>query len=67
MKFVDEVIIFDEDKPYNLMKSTAPDIIVKGGDYTKENVVGSDMCEVRIFSFVDGYSTTSIINKMEKN
>lgn len=66
-KYVDKVIIFKEDTPLDLIKQIKPDIIVKGGDYTKEKVVGHDLCEVKIFSFVDGYSTTSIVNKMEKN
>ena len=39
-----------------------PDIIVKGGDYKPEDVVGSDLCEVRIFNFVDGYSTTNVLS-----
>ena len=38
-----------------------PDIIVKGGDYRKEHVVGNDACEVRIFKYVEGYSTTKTI------
>ena len=61
---VDEVTIFDEDTPYELMKRIKPDIIVKGGDYEIENVVGSDLADVVIFNFLDGYSTTSMIEKM---
>jgi bifunctional ADP-heptose synthase (sugar kinase/adenylyltransferase) len=38
-----------------------PDIIVKGGDYTADNVIGNDVCEVVIFDFLDGYSTTKTI------
>ena len=64
MKFVDEVIIFDEDTPYNLMKSVAPDIIVKGGDYKEEDVVGNDLCQVKIFNYVSGYSTTKTIQDL---
>ena len=67
LKFVDKVIVFDEDTPYNLIKNIKPDLIVKGGDYNKEEVVGSDLCEVKIFKYVRGYSTTktiqSIINR----
>jgi rfaE bifunctional protein nucleotidyltransferase chain/domain len=40
--FVDEVIVFKEDTPYNLIKKIKPDIIVKGGDYKPDNVVGND-------------------------
>jgi len=60
-KYVDEVLIFKEDTPYNLMKKINPDIIVKGGDYKKEEVVGSDIAEIKIFNFVSGYSTTKIL------
>tara|TARA_Y100000592_G_scaffold15326_2_gene22362 strand:- start:10343 stop:10732 length:390 start_codon:yes stop_codon:yes gene_type:complete len=59
--FVDQVIIFEEDTPYNLVKSLRPDVIVKGDDYIPENVVGSDICEVKIFKRVEGYSTTRAI------
>ena len=61
IKYVDRVIIFEEDTPYNLIKKTTPDIVVKGGDYKKEEVVGSDLCEVIIFNYLDGYSTTKTI------
>jgi D-beta-D-heptose 7-phosphate kinase/D-beta-D-heptose 1-phosphate adenosyltransferase len=60
-RFVDDVVIFKEDTPINLIKQIKPDIIVKGGDYLKEDVVGFDFCEVRIFDYLDGYSTTKII------
>jgi D-beta-D-heptose 7-phosphate kinase/D-beta-D-heptose 1-phosphate adenosyltransferase len=63
-KFVDEVYIFDEDTPYNLIKDKKPDIIVKGGDYTTDTVVGNDLCEVKIFKYIDGYSTTNTLNKI---
>ena len=59
--FVDDIIIFEDDTPINLIKQINPDIIVKGGDYEKENIVGSDICEVRIFGYIDGYSTTKTI------
>jgi len=63
--FVDEVIIFKEITPYNLIKQIKPDIIVKGGDYTIDNVVGSDICEIKIFKYIDGYSTTKIIKRTD--
>ena len=63
-KFVDEVMIFDEETPYQLIKKVKPDIVVKGGDYQQEDVVGNDLAEVKIFNFVDGYSTTNILEKM---
>lgn len=62
--FVDEVIIFDEDTPYELIKKIKPDIITKGGDYTVETVVGNDLANVVIIPTVQGYSTTDIIGKI---
>jgi D-beta-D-heptose 7-phosphate kinase/D-beta-D-heptose 1-phosphate adenosyltransferase len=63
-KYVDSVIIFDEDTPYNLIKKYRPDIIVKGGDYKESEVVGNDLASVHIFNFLDGYSTTKIIENI---
>ncbi len=63
---VDEVVIFDSDTPIDLIKSIKPDIIVKGGDYKPENVVGSDISEVKIFGYIDGYSTTNIARSIKK-
>tara|TARA_R110000824_G_scaffold290720_1_gene479222 strand:- start:170 stop:562 length:393 start_codon:yes stop_codon:yes gene_type:complete len=62
---VDEVYIFDEDTPYNLIYELKPDIIVKGGDYVPSEVVGNDISDVIIFNFVNGYSTTKILDKMK--
>jgi len=59
--FVDKVILFTEDTPYNLIKRLNPDLIVKGGDYNVEDVVGRDLCEVKIFGLVNGHSTTRTI------
>ena len=59
--FVDEVVIFEEETPYNLIKCVKPDIIVKGGDYSIEEVVGNDLAKVIIFELLDGYSTTQTI------
>jgi len=64
-KYVDKVVIFEEDTPLELIKSIKPDVIVKGGDYKKEDVVGSDICEsVIIFNYLDGYSTTQILEDL---
>ena len=60
-KYIDEVIIFDEETPSELIKEVKPDIIVKGGDYKVEEVVGNNFAEVRIFNYIDGYSTTKIL------
>ena len=64
IKFVDNVYIFDEDTPYELIKKLKPDIIVKGGDYDAKDVVGNDLCQVKIFNFVEGYSSTSTLDKI---
>jgi D-beta-D-heptose 7-phosphate kinase / D-beta-D-heptose 1-phosphate adenosyltransferase len=63
LRSVDEVIVFEEDTPIELIRSLQPDIIVKGGDYTPDQVVGFDLAEVRIFNFVDGKSTTATIER----
>ena len=64
LEFVDEVIIFDEDTPYNLIKKVKPDLIVKGSDYDPKDVVGADICDVRIFEKIEGYSTTQAIKNI---
>lgn len=64
IKYVNEVIIFNEDTPYKTIETIKPDIIVKGGDYTKEQVVGNDLARVVIVPFLDGYSSTKIINSL---
>jgi D-beta-D-heptose 7-phosphate kinase/D-beta-D-heptose 1-phosphate adenosyltransferase len=64
LKYVDKVIIFEEKTPYNLITKIKPDIIVKGGDYDIKSVVGNDIAEVRIFKYVEGYSTTKTIQNI---
>ena len=59
--YVDEVIVFEEDTPYELIQQIQPDLIVKGGDYTVEEIVGHDLVPVHIILTVEGYSTTDII------
>ena len=66
LRFVDEVIIFNEETPYDLIKKIKPDVITKGGDYTIDNVVGNDLARVVIIPTVKGYSTTGILQN-EKN
>lgn len=64
ISFVDKVVIFDEKTPYNLINQLMPDIIVKGSDYKKEDVVGADLCEVKIFELINGHSTTKTIKNI---
>ena len=61
LPWVDDVVVFDEDTPYELIKDIKPDLIVKGGDYTVETVVGHDLAPVHLVPTIEGYSTTNII------
>lgn len=66
LEFVDFVVIFDEDTPLELIKQIKPNILVKGADYEGKEVVGSDIVEdVRLVEFVDGKSTSKIIEKIK--
>lgn len=62
--FIDEIYVFDEDTPYELIKTIKPDIIVKGGDYTTETVVGNDLAKVVIIPTKGTYSTTNMIKRI---
>jgi rfaE bifunctional protein nucleotidyltransferase chain/domain len=63
LRCVDQVEIFNEDTPLELIRYINPDIITKGGDYKPEQVVGSDIVQhTVIIPFLDGYSSTRIIN-----
>jgi len=62
---VDYVVVFSEKTPYSLIKALKPDILVKGGDWKKEDIVGSDIAkETYSLPFVKGISTTKIIEKI---
>lgn len=66
LECIDYIVIFEEDTPLNLIKNVMPDILVKGGDYKAEDVVGKEYAgKVEIIDFVEGYSTTSTINKLK--
>lgn len=67
--FVDAVVFFGEDTPYNLINTIQPDILVKGADYKPEDIVGYDIVknkggEVVTIEFLEGYSTTAIEKKI---
>ena len=67
----DAIILFEDDTPLNLIKSIMPDVLVKGGDYTVEQIAGAKEVlanggEVKIVPILQGFSTTSIIEKMKK-
>lgn len=64
--FVDNIVLFDEETPYKIIKQIMPDILVKGGDYNPEEIVGYDIVkdnggEVMMLDFIKGYSTSDII------
>ena len=71
LAIVDLVVVFEEDTPLELIKSLMPDVLVKGGDYTLEQIVGAKEViaaggKVIINPIVDGYSTTGLIEKIKK-
>ena len=69
LQFVDVVVFFDEDTPYELIKQLQPDILVKGNDYKPEEIVGYDIVtakggKVLTIDLVEGFSTTNIISRL---
>ncbi|OPX27524.1 MAG: bifunctional heptose 7-phosphate kinase/heptose 1-phosphate adenyltransferase [Candidatus Cloacimonas sp. 4484_140] len=72
LKSVDYVCLFDEDTPYELIKIVQPDILVKGGDWSVQDIVGSDIVlalggEVKSLHFIEGKSTSDIIEKIKNS
>ena len=66
LPWIDEVHTFTEDTPYELIKKLKPDLIVKGGDYTVEEIVGHDLAPVHIVPTVKGFSTTATLEKINE-
>jgi D-beta-D-heptose 7-phosphate kinase/D-beta-D-heptose 1-phosphate adenosyltransferase len=67
LEAVDYVVVFDEDTPYDLIKTVKPHVLVKGGDYEGKEVVGQDLAdELKLVQFVDGKSTTRTIQKIQQ-
>jgi len=67
--YVDGVIAFDEDTPLELIKALRPDVLVKGGDYQVDDIVGAEEVrawggDVQVLPFVEGYSSTGIIERL---
>ena len=67
--FVDAIVLFDQETPYELIKAVQPDVLVKGDDYTIENIVGHDLVlakggEVKTIPLVKGYSTSQVVAKV---
>jgi len=72
LKSVDKVELFNEDTPLNLIKKIKPDVLVKGGDYKPDEIVGSAFVkenggEVKCLSFLEGYSTTNLISAIKSS
>jgi rfaE bifunctional protein nucleotidyltransferase chain/domain len=72
LSFVDAVVLFSEDTPINLISNLIPDVLAKGGDYEIETIVGHEIVqqnggEVILVPFVDGFSSTTIIDKIRKS
>ena len=68
LESVDYVVIFEEETPYELIKLIQPHVLVKGGDYEGKDVVGQDIAqELRLVQFVDGKSTSKIIQRIQNN
>ena len=71
LKYVDYVVLFDEDSPKNLLDEIKPDVYTKGADYNMETLPEADIMKkngtrVEFIEFVEGKSTTNIIEKMQK-
>ena len=71
MVFIDFVVIFSEETPYNLISLIRPDVLVKGGDYQKDEIVGRDVVEkaggrVVTIPFISGHSSSSLISKLDE-
>jgi rfaE bifunctional protein nucleotidyltransferase chain/domain len=70
LQFVDMVLFFDEDTPLRLIQTIKPDILVKGNDYSIENIIGADFVissggRVETIPLVEGFSTSNIIEKIK--
>lgn len=64
IRYIDAVIIFNEETPETLLSKVKPDILVKGGDYTFERIIGKQYAgNVVIFPFIDEHSTTRLVEK----
>ena len=72
LSFVDAIVFFSEETPINLINLIMPDILAKGGDYKIGTIVGAEVVQknggkIHLIPFVDGFSTSNIINKIKKD
>jgi len=71
LSFVDAVVLFDEDNPLKVIQHLVPDVLVKGGDWAEDKIIGANVVKkaggvVKSLPFVTGYSTTALIEKIKK-
>jgi len=71
LRFVDAVVVFDQDTPLELITAIGPDVLVKGGDWKAEDMIGSDIVigrggEVHSLKLVGGFSTTALVEKIRQ-
>lgn len=71
LRLVDAVVIFEEDTPLDLITALTPDVLVKGGDWREDRIVGADVVrarggDVRSLKLVDGFSTTALVEKIRR-
>jgi D-beta-D-heptose 7-phosphate kinase/D-beta-D-heptose 1-phosphate adenosyltransferase len=65
LNIIDYIIVFSSESPYNILQYLKPTIIVKGGDYNIDNIIGKEFCkEIKLFNYINGISTTNIIKEI---
>ena len=72
LQFIDAIVLFSEDTPQKLIETIVPDILAKGGDYKVEEIAGHEVVlqnggEVILVPFIDGFSTTNIVDKIKQD
>ena len=72
LSFVDAIVLFSEDTPLKLINALLPDVLAKGGDYEIETIVGHEIVQknggkVKLVPFLDGFSSTTIIDKIKQS
>ena len=72
MFFIDAIVLFSDDTPLELIKAVLPDVLVKGGDYQADHIVGARETrenggEVKVLTFLPGYSSTAVIDKIKNS
>ena len=72
LQFVDAIVFFSEETPYKLIETLVPDVLAKGGDYKVTEIAGNEVVlenggEVILFPFIDGFSSTKIVEKIKQS